>query len=159
MKFDRRAILTVLLATGGSMLATGTRHSLSAQSTVQATANTLYQRLGGYDFITRFVDTAFPRVATNAQLSRLFRGHAKDSQMRQRQLIVDALCRAAGGPCLYIGRDLKLVHEGLAITDDDWRVFISIIQSTAQELRLAGDTQREFLKMFEGFRPVVVVKL
>ena len=32
-------------------------------------ADTLYQRLGGYDAIAGFVDTAFPRVATNPQLS------------------------------------------------------------------------------------------
>ena len=118
----------------------------------------MYSRLGGYDFITRFVDTAFPRVATNARLSRLFRGHATDSQMRQRQLIVDALCRAAGGPCFYIGRDLRVVHEGLGITDDDWRTFISIIQAAVREFKLPSETQRDFLVLFESFRPFVVLK-
>ena len=65
----------------------------------------LYQRLGGYDAIAGFVDTAFPRVASNPQLTHLFRGHSVDSQRRQRQLIVDAICEASGGPCLYTGRD------------------------------------------------------
>jgi hemoglobin len=78
--------------------------------------------------------------------------------MRQRQLIVDALCRAAGGPCLYIGRDLRVVHEGLNITEDDWRTFLGIIQATVREFKLADETQRDFLRMFEGFRPVVVLK-
>jgi hemoglobin len=157
MRFDRGILLTtVLVAACASINGTG---RLAAQTAASAPASaTLYSRLGGYDFITRFVDTAFPRVAANAQLSRLFRGHARDSQMRQRQLIVDALCRAAGGPCLYIGRDLRVVHEGLNITEDDWRTFLGIIQATVREFKLADETQRDFLRMFEGFRPVVVLK-
>jgi hemoglobin len=99
---------------------------VSGQQIGAGSSATLYARLGGYDFLARFVDTAFPRVATQPQLARLFRGHSRDSQMRQRQLIVDALCHHTGGPCLYIGRPLTAVHDGLGITDDDWRVFVSV---------------------------------
>src|SRR5262245_53552205 len=157
MRFDRRILLTPVLV-AGAFLGTHETGRLAAQTAPAPAAATLYSRLGGYDFITRFVDTAFPRVATEPQLSRLFRGHARDSQMRQRPLIVDALCRAAGGPCLYIGRDLRVVHEGLNITDDDWRTFIGIIQTTVREFKLADETQRDFLQLFEGFRPMVVLK-
>jgi hypothetical protein len=72
-----------------------------------APASDLYARLGGYDFIASFVDTAFPRVAGHPQLSRLFQGHSQDSQIRQRQLIIDALCQATGGPCAYTGLVLR----------------------------------------------------
>jgi hemoglobin len=125
---------------------------------VPGAAPSLYSRLGGYDFIARFVDTAFPRVAGNPELSRLFRGHSRDSQMRQRQLIVDALCQHTGGPCIYIGRDLTAVHKGLGITDEDWRVFMSIISGTLRELGVPADVQRDFAQMFEqGLRATVVV--
>ena len=156
MLLGRRSLLAVLLT--GALTAAGRSAPLSAQTGQSPPAATLYSRIGGYDFITRFVDTAFPRVATDARLSRLFRGHATDSQMRQRQLIVDALCRAAGGPCFYIGRDLRVVHEGLGITDEDWLTFIGIIQKTVQEFKLPEETQRDFLKLFEGFKSVVVLK-
>ena len=96
--------------------------------------------MGGYDFLARFVDTAFPRVASEPNLSRLFRGHSVDSQMRQRQLILDALCRETGGPCVYIGRDMQSVHEGLEITGDDWRAFIAIISRTLGELGVTDQT-------------------
>jgi hemoglobin len=158
MTYKHRILLMTVFVAGTFMATAAQTARLEAQAATAAAAPTLYSRLGGYDFITRFVDTAFPRVATDAQLSRLFRGHARDSQMRQRQLIVDALCRAAGGPCLYIGRDLRVVHEGLHITDDDWRTFMGIIQTTVREFRLADETQRDFLKLFEDFRPLVVIK-
>ena len=158
MQFDRRWLLTIVCVAVALTGEGGLNNRVTAQNAEPRGASTLYSQLGGYDFIARFVDTAFPRVATNPQLSRLFRGHAKDSQMRQRQLIVDALCHAADGPCLYIGRDLTAVHEGLGITDDDWRVFTSILQATVQESKLPADTQRDFMELIGRFRPTVVLK-
>ena len=118
---------------------------------------TLYARLGGYDFIAKFVDTAFPKVASHPQLTRLFRGHSQDSQLRQRQLIVDALCQATGGPCIYTGRAMKPVHTGLGITPADWSVFVGILGGTLEELKVAPGERKEFLDLLEQrFKPDVV---
>jgi hemoglobin len=120
---------------------------------------TLYERLGGYDFIARFVDTAFPRVASDERLARLFRGHSVDSQMRQRQLIVDALCYHTGGPCIYIGRDLTTVHVGLGITDEDWTAFMEVITGALSELDVPAEVKGDFVRLFEEkLRPTVVVR-
>jgi hemoglobin len=119
----------------------------------------LYARIGGYDFVAKFVDTAFPRVAGHPQLRRLFQGHARDSQLRQRQLIVDALCQAAGGPCAYIGRPMRPVHAGLGITAADWTVFAGILGAALDELKVPPAEKREFLALVETrFRPDVVDK-
>src|SRR5262245_6655198 len=122
-----------------------------------APAPSLYSRLGGYDGIVRFVDTAFPRVAGHAQLRRLFQGHSRDSQVRQRQLIIDALCQATGGPCAYTGRPLKAVHTGLAITASDWTVFIGILSGALDDLKAAPADKAELLGLLEQrFKPDVV---
>ena len=120
-------------------------------------APALYTRLGGYDFIAKFVDTAFPRVATHPQLRRLFQGHARDSQVRQRQLIVDALCQATGGPCAYTGRPMKPVHAGLGITPADWSSFTAILGGALEELKVPLAERREFLDLLDQrFKPDVV---
>jgi hemoglobin len=122
-------------------------------------AETLYKRIGGYDAIAGFVDTAFPRVASDPELAHLFRGHSQDSQFRQRQLIVDALCQAAGGPCVYIGRPMKPVHVGLGITGAQWNTFMRIISNTANERKFAEVDKTEFLDLFaRKFRPDIVEK-
>ncbi len=119
---------------------------------------TLYARLGGYDFIAKLVDTAFPRVAAHPQLRRLFQGHAQDSQLRQRQLIVDALCQGTGGPCAYTGRAMKTVHTGLGITAADWTAFVAVLGGTLDELKVRPAESKEFLDLLERrFRPDVVV--
>jgi hemoglobin len=111
---------------------------------------TLYQRVGGYDRIAAFVDTAFPRVATHPDLMHLFRGHSMDSNVRQRQLIIDRLCHDTGGPCAYTGRPLTTVHENLKITAAQWEVFMKIIEQTARELTIVDPERREFLEIFHG---------
>jgi len=119
--------------------------------------HSLYQRVGGYDLIAKFVDTAFPRVAAQPQLHRFFQGHSIDSQLKQRQLIVDALCKEMGGPCLYIGRPMKPLHEGLHITDSDWIEFMKIITGTLVELKVPQQEQRDWVALFEKiFRPDIV---
>jgi hemoglobin len=123
----------------------------------QSTPPSLYQRVGGYDFIARFVDTAFPRVAAHPQLRRMFQGHSVDSQLRQRQLIVDALCKEMGGPCLYLGRPMKPLHEGLRITDSDWNVFMEIIGAALVELKVPERERADWTSLFTRvFRPGVV---
>lgn len=117
----------------------------------------LYSRLGGYDGISRFVDTAFPRVAADPQLRRLFQGHSRDSQVRQRQLIIDALCQATGGPCAYTGRPMKPVHAGLAITGADWTVFTGILGTALEDLKVAPAERKDLLGLLERqFKPDVV---
>jgi len=110
--------------------------------------------VGGYDFIAKFVDTAFPRVATQPQLRRLFQGHSVDSQMKQRQLIVDALCKEMGGPCLYIGRPMKPLHDGLHISQSDWDEFMKIIIGALDELKVGERERRDWIYLFnQAFRP------
>jgi hemoglobin len=122
-----------------------------------ASTSSLYARLGGYDFIARFVDTAFPRVGGHPQLRRLFQGHSQESRLRQRQLIVDALCQASGGPCVYTGRGMRPVHTGLGITAADWTVFIGILGDALGELKVRPSERKELLELLEQrFRPEVV---
>ncbi len=117
----------------------------------------LYQRLGGYDAIAGFVDLAFPRVAAHPELSHFFRGHATESQYRQRQLIVDRLCAVTGGPVVYIGRPLESVHRGLGITEAQWKTFMQIITAAMDERKFPEAAKKEFLEIFENqFRGVTV---
>src|SRR5262245_64528076 len=147
--------LVVPLVVAVTCAATG---SLGGQDPAPAApAASLYMRLGGYDFIASFVDTAFPRVAGHPQLRRLFQGHSQDSQMRQRQLIVDALCSAAGGPCVYTGRPMKPVHTGIGVTASDWTVVIALLSTALEELKVQPRERTELLGLLDQrFRPDIV---
>lgn len=140
-----------------SCLALGLVLGCSAPAAAQAPATpSLYQRLGAYDGIAAFVDLAFPRVATHPDLTHLFRGHSMDTNIRQRQLIIDRLCHDTGGPCAYTGRPLRTVHVGLRITADQWDTFIGIIREALEKRAVAEAEQRDFLTLFERYRAETV---
>jgi hemoglobin len=66
------------------------------------------------------VDDFIHRLATDKRFERFFSGFSEDSQKRLRQHILDQFCAAAGGPCVYTGREMRTVHKGLGITEADW---------------------------------------
>jgi hemoglobin len=100
----------------------------------------LYHRLGGYDAIAAFADDLLARLLADPQLGIYWKGKCKDSLRKERQVLVDYLCAAAGGPVNYSGRDMKTSHEGLGISESDWDVFAKHAVASLEDL---GVPQRE----------------
>jgi hemoglobin len=98
----------------------------------------LYQRLGGYDAIAAFVDDLLPRLLSDARIGVYWKGKCKDSLRKDRQLIVDFLCSAFGGPVQYLGRDMKTSHDGLEISEADWMAFEQHVIATLKNLGVSG---------------------
>ena len=119
---------------------------------------TLYQRLGGYDGVASYIALVFPRVAQHPELVHMFRGHGKDSQQRQFQLVVELICQRTGGPCAYIGRPMPPVHDGLGITEANWATFMTIITEGMREKNYPQDVREEFLETWRSFHDGVVRK-
>ena len=83
--------------------------------------NTLYERLGGYAAISAVANDLLPRLRADPQLGRFWAHRGEDGVMREKQLLIDYLCANAGGPMYYRGRDMKLSHRGMGITESDWK--------------------------------------
>ncbi|MFY9621743.1 MAG: group 1 truncated hemoglobin [Pyrinomonadaceae bacterium] len=98
---------------------TSTPASVAAMHGAQE-KKSLYARVGGYDALALVVDDFIKRLATDPKFAKFFSGFSVDSQKRLRQHILDQFCKAAGGPCEYVGRDMKTTHTGLGITEADW---------------------------------------
>lgn len=108
----------------------------------QQNQDTLYKRLGGYDAIAAVVDDFIGRMATDPQLSRFFVGHSAQSLQHIRQLVVDQLCAAAGGPCYYTGRSMKESHAGMGITQAEWDIAVKHLVATLDKFKV-GTKERE----------------
>jgi hemoglobin len=121
-------------------------------------APTLYKRLGGYDALAAVTDDFLGRLATDQQFSKFFVGHSADSIKRIRQLIVDQLCAATGGPCVYTGRDMKTAHAGLGITDKDWDASVKLLMATLDKLNVPAKEKDEVLGAIGGLKKDIVDK-
>lgn len=96
----------------------------------------LYERLGGYDGITAFVNNLLPRLQSDAQLGRFWQNRGDDGIEREKQLLIDYVCSNAGGPMYYTGRNMKVTHVGMKISENDWSVFFKHAGATMQALQL-----------------------
>jgi hemoglobin len=118
--------------------------------------NTLYQRLGGYDAIAAVTDDFVGRIATDPQLKRFFAGLSVDSQKRLRQHVVDFLCSATGGPCVYTGRDMKTAHTGLGITEEDWNATVNDLVTTLDKFKVPQKEKSDVLGAISGLKGDIV---
>jgi hemoglobin len=125
-------------------------------SNAAAQTPTLYKRLGGYDAIAAVSDDFIGRLASDKQLSRFLVGLSTDSQKRLRQLIVDQLCAATGGPCIYIGRDMKTTHGGLNITESDWDITVKHLIASLDKFKVPEQEKNEFLALASSLKPDIV---
>lgn len=119
---------------------------------------TLYQRLGGYDAIAAVSDDFVDRLGKGKLLSRFVVGLSVDSKKRLRQHLVDFLCNATGGPCLYLGRDMKTVHTGLGITEDDWKESVDALVATLDKFKVPEKEKNEVLGAVSALKKDVVEK-
>jgi hemoglobin len=131
-------------------------YAAAPQAMAQQQSKSLYQRLGGYDAIAAVTDDLIGRLATDPQLKGFFPGLSADSQKRLRQHFVDFLCNATGGPCLYLGRDMKTVHTGLGITEDDWNASVKDLTATLDKFKVPEKEKGEVIAAVAGLKGDIV---
>ena len=119
-------------------------------------ATSLYKRLGGYHAIAAVVDDFVPRLATDAQLGKYFVGASKDSQGRIRQHLVDQVCAATGGPCLYLAGPMEAVHAGLGITESDWQVAVKLLVASLDKFKVPTKEKDELLGAISALKGDIV---
>ena len=108
---------------------------------------TLYERLGGYDAIAAVAGDLLPRLQADSGLARFWRHRGEDGVAREKQLLIDFLCSNAGGPLYYTGRDMKVSHRGLKISEGDWAAFIGHLNATLAAFQLPP-TERDQVVAF-----------
>jgi hemoglobin len=99
-------------------------------------AKSLYERLGGYDAISAVSNDLVDRLQADPQLGRFWQHRGEDGLKRERQLLVDFLCAASGGPMYYTGRDMKLSHQGMRISESDWDIFLKHAAATLDKFKV-----------------------
>ena len=77
---------------------------------------------------------------------------------RLRQLVVDQLCAATGGPCVYIGRDMMSAHAGLGITEAEWNISVAHLVAALDKFHVPQAEKDEFLAIAASLKGDIVEK-
>lgn len=157
MNMRRTALKSVLAAAVLAVALSGmTSAVLGAQDGMKQ--KSLYDRLGGYNAVAAVVDDFVGRLIADKQFERFFAGHSTDSKKRIRQHIVDQLCAAAGGPCIYTGRTMKDSHAGLGITEAEWNAAAKHLVASLDKFKVGEQEKTDLLAFVSSIKGDIVEK-
>jgi hemoglobin len=145
--------MLALLLTAGACASS--RTPVADAAPVEAT---LYKRLGGYDAIAAVTDVFLGRVGADTSLKPFFAGLEKPEMDRIRQMVVDQICAATGGPCVYVGKTMKESHATLDITGPVFDRFVGHLQATLVAFAVPSREQNELLGALAGMRGDIVTR-
>lgn len=117
---------------------------------------TLYHRIGGYDALAAMVDDFLGRMLGDPEIEPFFRDLQTGEKQRVRQMLVDQLCEATGGPCVYVGKDMKTAHTGLDINERDWTRAVGHLVATLELFRLPTAERQELLSAVAALKDQIV---
>ena len=119
-------------------------------------ADSLYTRLGGYDAIAAVADAFLARVTEDEKLRRFWDHRGDDGVEREKQLLIDFLSNAAGGPLYYRGRDMLTTHKGMGIDEEDWTRLVGHLATTLGSFNVPEQETNEVLAFIESTRAEIV---
>ena len=134
----------------------------AASATVFARASSskpgasLYSRLGGSDGITAFIDDFLGRATNDPVIIPFFKGLSTADLQRIRQHVIELLCSATGGGCVYSGKEMKAVHARMEITNDTWNAFTGHLNETVTRFKIADRERNELVVIIASLKKDVV---
>ncbi len=118
--------------------------------------DSLYSRLGGYDAVAAVVDDLMNRLANDQQVGRVLK-HIPESRFNHiRQMMVDFVCEATGGPCKYIGQTMEIAHRGMGLNESDWKLTVNHLQHTLSEFNVPTNEKNELINILATLKPAIV---
>jgi hemoglobin len=119
---------------------------------------TLWERLGGEPNVKKVVEDFVTAAAADPQVDFFRDGKFKDKVdvTRLKQLLVAQISSATGGPLKYPGRDMKTVHKGLAITDDEFDALAGHLQAALKKHGVAETDVKSIMDVVGGLRKEIV---
>ena len=113
----------------------------------------LYERLGGKTVITAVVDQFVVNVAADTRINGRF---ATTDIPQLKKHLVDQICVATGGPCIYTGRDMKTTHAGMRITNADFGALVEDLVAALDRFKVPAREKSELLGLLGPMKTDIV---
>jgi hemoglobin len=133
---------------------------LTATPSLMAKDQTLYQRLGGKKSITAVVDEFVGRVAADNRINHFFAQAAADPKRMAmfKKNLIDQICQASGGPCKYMGKDMKSAHAGMGISSADFGALVEDLVSALDKFKVGEKEKNELLGALGPMKSDIIEK-
>jgi hemoglobin len=113
----------------------------------------LYDRLGGKDAITSVIDDFVANVAADKRINARF---ANANIPHLKQMLVEQVCQATGGPCTYTGKSMRDAHKGMKITEADFNALVEDLTRSLDKFKVGEKEKSELLTALGGMKGDIV---
>jgi hemoglobin len=126
--------------------------ALTAQGQARSQEQSLYKRVGGYDAIAVIAADFTKGLGGDPVLKPYFFARSDDSRRRILQMFRELLCSDAGGPCVYVGRDMKTAHIGLKMGEQEWTALMNLWGAILDRHKIEGREKDEMVQIFAKYK-------
>jgi hemoglobin len=110
-----------------------------------AAAPSLYKRLGGREGIATVVNDFTANMAADPRVNIRFKDTKPADLDRFKSNLADQICEATGGPCSYLGKDMKTAHKDMRITEEEWNATVENLVKALDKNNVAAQAKQELL--------------
>ena len=128
---------------------------LVASLQAHAGDDSLYTALGGSAGIQRVVADLVPALQADARIRASFDGV---DMARLAAKLEEQFCEVSGGPCKYSGKDMKTIHEDLAVNRAQFNALVEDLQDAMRRNDVPSHTQNRLLARLAPMHREVVTK-
>jgi hemoglobin len=155
-----------------SSKSSGQSSSPIPQAAQAESKQSLYERLGKEDGLSKIVDDFTQRALQDPRVNWERRGvksgglfhHAKPVMWQAnpqnvailKKHLTQFLALATGGPAHYDGKEIKQVHSGMRITNPEFDAAVGDLKASLDKLQIPNKEQKELLAIIESTRPQIV---
>jgi hemoglobin len=116
---------------------------------------TLYRRLGGLPTIRKVVDDFVLRLRSDQRVSHFFEN---SNVPLIREQLTQLFCQVAGGPCMYLGADMKTAHVGMGLSNADFDAVAEDLGASLDTAKVPEREKKELLAILGKMRTDIVEK-
>ncbi len=116
----------------------------------------LYRQLGGREGIALVVDDFAANVVADDRINARFKALKPEQVSKFKSNLADQICDAAGGPCAYVGRDMKTVHQGMNVTEAEWGATVDALVRALDKHNVPAGAKNALLGALAPMKPDIV---
>ena len=138
---------------------------VSACATMEP-APSLYKRLtvidatgtpqAGRAAIALIVDDFVANLVADPRVSGRFTPLPPAGVAKVKSNLADQICEATGGPCSYLGRDMKMTHTGMGITEAEWNATVEDLVKALDKHKIGAKEKSELLGILGPMKGEIV---
>jgi hemoglobin len=116
---------------------------------------TLYHRMGGLPTIRSVVDDFVLRLRADHRVSQFFEG---SNIPLVKEHLTQLFCEVSGGPCTYLGADMKTAHAGMGVANADFNAVAEDLGVSLDVAKVPEREKMELLSILSKMRRDIVEK-